>query len=517
MKITFVYSAFESLGLESLSAVLKKEGYQTELVLDPSLFDDTFVKYTLLAKLFSYKKQVIRQILNSQPDLVTFSIVSDNYAWACDIARELKSLKDIPIVFGGIHATSMPEVIINNPFVDFVIVGEAEYALRDLVENIKEKKKGCDIENIWWKNEGKIIANPVRSLIPNLDEIPFVDKDLYYKKIPYYLKRGIYTIMTGRGCIFNCTYCNNNLLKKIYKDKGNYTRRRSVDNVIEELKIAKSEYKSKAIIFHDETFAYDKQWLREFIQKYRQDIALPFFCWVNAGTIDEEVAKLLSSAGCFEVQMGVQTISEKTRRDILNRYETNAQITDAIRFLKKNHISVTTDNMFGLPGQGGEELLDLARFYNENRVDLVGIYWLRYYPRTDIINIARKYDMLDEEDVKRIEGCQETRAFIVGGDTYNSAFAQIQKLIYLSQILPKSLARAIVDKGLYKFIPFSASFALNSFISRLRSRLFGSKKRYPIFESYVRYAYFMPRKFAIIRSFQKCGYCINVASKEVTG
>lgn len=493
MKITFVYPAFENLGTEYLSAVLKRAGHETELVLDPRLFDDTFVRHPVLAKLFSYKKQVIRQILDSKPDLVAFSVISDNYKWACNIARELKNIKDIPIVFGGIHATSMPEIVIKNPFVDFVIAGEAEYALRDLVENIRKKRKSCNIENIWWKNKGRIIKNPVRNLIPNLDEIPFADKDLYYKKFPYYLKRGIYTIMTSRGCIFNCTYCNNNLLKKIYKNKGRYTRRRSVDNVIEELKIAKSRYKSKAIIFHDETLAYDKEWLREFAQKYRKEVNLPFFCWANASTIDEEVARLLSYAGCYEVQMGVQTISEKTRKEILNRYETNEQLVNAIRLLKKNNIWVTTDNMFGLPGQTEEELLDLARFYNENRVGLICIYWLRYYPRTDIIDISRKHGMLDEKNVKKIEECKEAQAFIVGGDTYNRRFAQIQKLIYLSQILPKPLVRVIINKKLYRFIPFHSSFGINSFTSRLRSQFSRGKRRYTIFESYVRYTYFMPR------------------------
>jgi len=335
MRVVFVALAYGGLSISYLSAVLKKNEHEVFVLFDPMLFGDGEMQMSLLSKIFSYKKILVEEILNLKPDLVAFSVVTDHYKYLSEIAKLIKNKKDIPILFGGIHPTSVPELVIENPFVDIVCVGEGEDAIAELANSFDGSKFDTDIKNLWFKKEGKVIKNDVRPLIKNLDNLPFPDHDQFYS-IFFGFRYG-YGIIASRGCPFNCTYCNNNVYRNVYG--ANYSlRRRSVDNVIHELKLAKKKYNPKFIRFHDEVFTSDKGWLKEFSYKYKRYIGLPLFCFVHPHTIDEGGVRLLKSAGCYEVQMGVQTFSDELNRDVLGRNTSIKKIAEVIRLFKKYEI-----------------------------------------------------------------------------------------------------------------------------------------------------------------------------------
>ena len=214
MKVLFIYSVFENIGIEYLSAVLKTAGHQTEIVFDPRLFRAHRKDYSnkLLAKIFNYRKYLLQQIVQHKPGLIAFSVVSADYLWACEFARDIKKLLPVPIAFGGIHPTSVPERVIKNDFVDFVVQGEGEHALLDLVNCLEAGEIDYSIKNIWFKRNGEVISNPCRPFIQDLDSLPFADKDLFYHKVGYPFTIGHYC-MARRGCHNNCTYCCNNFLR----------------------------------------------------------------------------------------------------------------------------------------------------------------------------------------------------------------------------------------------------------------------------------------------------------------
>ena len=139
MKVTFLYMGAENLGIESLSAMLEKHGHQTALVFDPALFDDKYyLQIPFLAKLFKYKN-IVEDVLATNPDIVLFSVFSDCNQWALDIARKMKQAKNIPIIFGGIHPTSVPEKTVQEDCVDYVVVGESEDSLLELLASIQKE------------------------------------------------------------------------------------------------------------------------------------------------------------------------------------------------------------------------------------------------------------------------------------------------------------------------------------------------------------------------------------------
>ncbi|MFH1996613.1 MAG: cobalamin-dependent protein, partial [Candidatus Omnitrophota bacterium] len=174
MKITFVHIGREHLGIEYLSSMLKARGHTTALAYDPGIFgpEDNVLHIPFLEKLFNQRNRVLTAILESKPDLVAFSVYTGNYPWACGIARAIKSSMNIQTVFGGIHATLVPDEVIANDFVDFLVVGEGEQPLVELVDALEKRRTEFTIPNLWYKSSGSVIKNPLGPLMEKLDPLP---------------------------------------------------------------------------------------------------------------------------------------------------------------------------------------------------------------------------------------------------------------------------------------------------------------------------------------------------------
>ncbi|MDX1779171.1 MAG: radical SAM protein, partial [Thermodesulfobacteriota bacterium] len=375
-----------------------------------------------------------------------------NYPWALKLADKIKKVLDVPIVFGGVHPTSVPEHVISQPSVDFVVVGEGEAAMIDLANNLNDPAACRKIPNVWAKKGNEIIENEVRPLVENLDSLPQPDKEIFYNKLPY-LREG-YIALTSRGCVNKCTFCNNSLYKDtIYRDKGRFFRRRSPENVLTELKNARDNYPYTAVHFWDEIFISDKKWLAPFLEGYKREINVPFTCCIHVNFIDEEVVSLLKEANCWQAIMGVQSLNEDLKKTILNRRETNEQVRKTILLLKNAGILTICENMLGLPTQTEEDLINMLEFYNETRPNRLSLYFIRYYPKTEIINTALQHNILTEPDVEEINRGLNARSFIQGGTIQIKTFAKIQGFLTFIPVLPRWLNSFLINVKLYRILP----------------------------------------------------------------
>lgn len=455
MKVLFVYRGSENIGVQYLSATLQKANHKVELVYDPNLFNSHYVKNKLLDKIFNFKKKVIADILASNAKIICFSVVSDDYEWACYIAEEIKKFKNNSvIVFGGVHPSAVAELVIEQPFVDYVCIGEGEEALVELVDALENNKNTTSIANIQAKVNGKIYYNPIRKLVEDIDSLALPDKDIFHNQYNGFNKDH-YTIITSRGCPHDCSFCYNNCLRKLYKDKGKYLRRRSVKNVIEELEIAKEKYKPWMISFYDDIFTYDKHWLAEFSVEYKEKINLPFFCFVHPAHIDRERLSLLEDMKCSVVAMGIQSVDAKMRRDVLKRYESNEQIKKAIKLFSNNNIFLSLTVIPGLPNQTIEEMEKTLLFLNEYPGDHTHFLWLRYYPKCEIVDIALRLKVLTEDQVRRINNADNAST----GYSLNKKMGVFINMILISHVLPKKMLNFIIRKKIYRYIPsFAISF-----------------------------------------------------------
>lgn len=493
MKIAFAYPAFENLGIEYMSAVLKKNGYRTILLFDPQLFSDLFLNVKILKRIFSYNKEVFAEIVNQKPNVIVFSVVSDNFGWACGYAEKIKrDFPHIKIVFGGPHVTAVPRNVLSNWFIDYIIIGEGEYPLLELVQAL-DKKKSCEhIKNLGYKINGSLFINEPRPLLQNLDDLPFPDVELFYSKNPYAKKE--YNIITSRGCVNKCSYCHNSMDRAVLWNKcGKFLRRRSVNNVIDELKERKTKYGFNTICFWDEVFTYDETWLEEFCVRYKQEINLPFWTFVHPKHITQRTIELLEDMGCWEVEMGVQTLNQNVKREILHRYETKDDIIKAIDLFRGSKIRLVVDVIFGLPQTTEKDYIELLETFNQHRPSKVQTFWLRFYPGTEIISIAKENGTLSEKEINEINEGIPNRAAASGGSKTEKKYEQYQTLLILLPFLSQNMIQMVIKrKSANKkvFIPNVSK------IGHLFTRLFDLKNKNDIGgRRYVgRLKYYMMKK-----------------------
>ena len=450
MKITFVQSENENLAFEYFSALLRARGHAVELAYDHRYFARTGVRLPKIARYFDERDMLVKRIVDGRPDLVAFSVMTSSYQWALDMARRIKRRCDTPIIFGGVHVSSVPAVAIKEEAVDMVCVGEGEESFMSLIDQF-ESYPAVEIPGIWTKVEGQVREQEPARLLMDLDTLPFPDKEIFYDELPW-LSTG-YLIMTSRGCPYSCTYCCNDTMRKIAKGKGQYVRRRSVDNVIEEMKEAKRHYNPKLFNIMDDCFTADKSWLREFCSRYHKEVDIPFISTSHPSVVGDEVASLLARAGCMAVLIGVQSTSEESRNKILNRKETNDQIRSAVEACHRHGLKLSIDHIFGIPGEGKEEYRNALRFYDELQPDVINTFWLVYFPRTTIVEHGLTAGILSPDDVGSINRGELDLAMNVGiggqkrkksSEFYNYAF-----LYSLIPLLPRRVMDLIVDKGAY--------------------------------------------------------------------
>lgn len=448
-RITFVYPDYESLGIEYLMSSCLQAGHEVDFVFYEA--EDTYLGRT--KKKINYE-EIVSKICRAEPDIVGFSCVTDNFQYQLKCAALLKKKRqDIHTIFGGIHPTALPEKILRHSPVDAVAIGEAELSLVDLLEQSSANGRfsfpDLPVPGIAFKKNGGVIGEFTENALSDIDLLPFPHKLPFFTLLKDSLHE--YRIMASRGCPYHCSYCFNSFMLQMRGKK--VIRSRSASNVIEELVWAKKEFPPKYVMFVDDSFSTNKNWLRDFCDIYKREINLPFACIANPAYINEEVSDILASAGCINVQMGIQSLSERTCLQVLNRRSSNAQIKTAIDCLRKNRIMVQVDHMLGIPGDTIENQEESIHFYNANRPNLIDIFWLTYYPKTTIVEQAVKEGIIGQREIEMIEQGKRlgSGSLLTGGSMSDPApYYSISFLLGWLPLLPAWLVSAMVASRAYR-------------------------------------------------------------------
>jgi radical SAM superfamily enzyme YgiQ (UPF0313 family) len=250
-----------------------------------------------------------------------------------------------------------------------------------------------------------------------------------------------------------------------------------VDNVIAELLWAKKAFAAKRIIFLDDSFTTSNTWLNAFCTKYKAEIGLPFACISNPNYINEETAEVLAYAGCVNVQLGVQSLSEQICDQVLDRKSSNEQIGRAIQNLKNNKIMIQVDHMLGIPGDSVQLQEASVRFYNAHRPNLVSIFWLTYYPKTTIVNMAQKAGVITRSDIDSIEqGLRLTaESYLTGGSMKNpNPYISISFLLNWLPLLPGWFVTILLRSRVYRLFKIKNYF-LSTALPRVIQSVFNKK------------------------------------------
>ncbi|MBN2121074.1 MAG: B12-binding domain-containing radical SAM protein [Candidatus Omnitrophica bacterium] len=462
MKVLFCHLGRENLGIEYLSSVLKQAGHRVSLAFDPGLFgiNDNVFNITFLEKLFEQKKKVFEKILDFKPDIVAFSAYTDTYQWCCSIAERIKKELAAKIVFGGIHPTLVPERVMAKDFIDFVIVGEAEYSFLELLQSLESGQPIEQIKNLCFKQDGRIIKNELREPMEDISSLGFPDKELFEKDFNY---RDDYLIITSRGCLFSCSYCCESFINRLYHNR--FFRRRSVDSIMEELIYMKKRYNYRRVRFIDSVFFTDKKWLKALLERFKQEIGVKFWCFGKVQFLDEEVAELLRWAGCYGIEFGVQATNEDLRRAVLTRFETDEQNKKAFKICDDYKLRYDIDHMFGLPGEKEQDWIKAAEFYSRlKNLNRIKCHNLVYFPRLEIINAAKQDSILSEDDIENIEEGRIVGSFFHPYLNKDKESEKVKKdfenLYKMLPLFRPSWTGFIIGHRLYKIFHFIPSFLI---------------------------------------------------------
>lgn len=328
------------LGLLYLISYLKKHGFN-----DASLLDLTFSK--------DFKKDTERAVKDENPAIIGITVNSHDRFQAIALIKFVKNLRpSIVTVLGGSHATLCAEEIIKNiPELDVLVFGDGEFAIVELAKAVQQKRDFSHIKGIYYRDRNKRIKkNPLRPVEMNLDNYSFpdwgaVDIENYNFFMPIEGLPKIITLISSRGCPFNCNFC---AAKEI---SGGIIRFRSVDNVIKEIGLLLRRFPNYHIFIYDDHFLLDKKRVLEFCDKVKKEkLAFKWGCYSRVDSIDEEVARRIAGAGCEMVSFGVESGS-KYVLDLMNKKIDPAKIKKAIKSLKENDIISRCSIFFNYPGE----------------------------------------------------------------------------------------------------------------------------------------------------------------------
>ena len=324
-----------SHGLCSISAFAKKEGYSVELV------DLRYLKSW---------RHFEKTIVQKQPDVVGITMMSVDYKPAMKSIKIIKKvLPKTIIVVGGPHPTIMLKEIENEKNIDYIITGEGERSFAELLRNIEK----CQFS-----------PRVIRGVVPeDLDELPFVDRDLF-KNLEYPLPvegfdSPFVTTIAGRGCRYNCNYCQP--AERIIF--GKKVRRRSPENVIQELKILRDRYHFKSLMIHDDCITEDKPWVIEFCKLYKENgFNQPFACQSRADIIcrNEDMVQLMAETGLNIMFIGFESGNQR----VLNFLRKGTKVEHnyrAAEICRKYGVKIWANYMMGIPTETKEEVMDTVR------------------------------------------------------------------------------------------------------------------------------------------------------------
>jgi radical SAM superfamily enzyme YgiQ (UPF0313 family) len=339
-----------------------------------------------------YWKQYLKQkIIEEQPDIIGISVLSFNFPEALDISRFIKKHFSIKIIIGGVHSILIPEDVIKNKEIDIVCLGEGEEVLKEILDNSLECKK---IKGIIYKEKGKVINNGKRRLIENLDSIPSPDFDDFEIDHYFMINHRHFPIMGSRGCPCNCTFCGNHAIKR--KLIGKYVRFRSVDNILDEIDLRIKKYYSKGLrylYFFDDTFILYKDFVLEFCKKFKEKKFHEKIKWtanVRANLVTDEIIRIMSDAGCYEVRMGVESGNDYIRNKIYNKKMTNEQLIKAFEIIRKNGVQLRLDFIIGAPFETQKMMQESLDFAEKSKGDQIFFAKLYPFPGTEIKKICEQ-------------------------------------------------------------------------------------------------------------------------------
>jgi radical SAM superfamily enzyme YgiQ (UPF0313 family) len=314
----------------------------------------------------------------------------------------------IPVLWGGTHTILCADKCIEEA--DMICAGEGETVIMELLRRLRQGLSIDDTPGLWLRRKGEVIRNALTCLYENIDELPFrdftspdkyrIDGSRVIQGDPM-ARDPIFQMMCSRGCPYNCAYCYNSTLSRIYSGKGRYYRIRSVESVVEELKLAKKTFRNlRRIKFDDEVFIFQQEWVDRFCELYPKEIGLPFEIFTEPKLVERTYLEKLKKAGLSIVYMGIQNTYRITE-DYYDRRVCEDTIRDAGRIFNELGLDIRYQVIVDDPFSTEEDrrklfdlLMDLPRPYE------LYLFSLTVFPNTALASKLLAMGLITEKDIE---------------------------------------------------------------------------------------------------------------------
>ena len=457
MKVTLIYPGITECGFNSLkgnegswmnhglaiiSSVLRSSGHDVDLIDLRRLTG------------WGHYRRIAQEAAG---EVVGITMMSVDYNPGVKAAQIMKQVRPEARIFvGGPHAAICPEKLERLDCIDCVVRGEAEITFPKLLDDLAA---GRPI--------GKVVQG---ERLENLDDSPWADRDLFdCPEEPFvpFLKPAFVTLIAGRGCRYNCNYCQP-AERKMF---GHKVRRRSVENVIEELKTLRDRYAFNSWMLHDDCLTEDRPWVIEFCRRYKEEgFTQPFVVQSRADIIcnNPDMVEALYDAGLRLCIIGFESGSDRVLK-FLRKGCTRKQNLKAAGICRRLGIKIWANYMLGLPTETKEEVLETVSMLEEIRPYHCSPAFYTPHPGSDLFEMGKEQGLhlITTHDSYR----RNTYEPKIKGPDYE----------FLHTVLSRTIALAEVNRPVAAQPNETAAAEKITFSQKTRNRLKASLMRFPRF------------------------------------
>ncbi|MFH1439365.1 MAG: radical SAM protein [Candidatus Woesearchaeota archaeon] len=400
MKILFINPPFTCYGrgikgyggqsmpinLAYLASFLISKGYIQTKIFDAEAFGLTY-------------KEILLHIRKVNPDIIGFTSPTPAFQQVVDLSKLIKKQSPhIKIIVGGVHPSAMPFETMNEGCFDFVCFGEGEITTLELLKSIEKGSKDYSkIDGLLYHDGEKVVQNKPRKLIEDLDILPLPARhllplELYYTSPAKSVSnKNCTSLVTSRGCPFNCTYC---VAKVVWTRR---VRFRSPKNVVDEMEECVKRYNLGEFNLHDELFTASEKRVIEICKEImRRKLDIAWVCMARVDTIhSEKMLRYMKKAGCGKIVFGFESGSQKVL-DLMKKGTTIKQAINAVNKVKKVGIKTAGNFMLGNIGETKKTMRQTINLAKRLNPDTITFFQTSPYPGTQVYYTALEKGYLRE-------------------------------------------------------------------------------------------------------------------------
>jgi anaerobic magnesium-protoporphyrin IX monomethyl ester cyclase len=282
-----------------------------------------------------------------------------------------------------VHVSAIPDFVMseNGDCLDCLVIGEGEKTMLELVEAYQSGSGPGVVKGILYKKEGKIVRNEPRPFMEDLDQIPFparqlIPQNLFFPNLHNARYRKCFTILTSRGCPFNCSFCAARIVS------GTKYRMHSAEYVLDEIQMLKKNYAARQLLITDDTFTINKPRLEKICKgMIDKRLDLKWFCFAHVNTVNRDILSLMKKAGCYSIGFGLESSSEETLKR-MGKPISPSRAKEAVKIANQAGLKTQAFYVIGSPGETKAQMLDTIRFSREVDSTLVFYNMLIPFPGT---------------------------------------------------------------------------------------------------------------------------------------